>query len=341
MLFSILNCAHSYGEQGFVVIHQTLYDLFPPTSISPDTVSPLTPAEFIQKVLVPEAAVLLISNDLRLGYDQAVATLRESSRYGVAMFPDTSHNTTGEDIVKQRAETRKKELDQEHLSIATDGAFRGTAGDGSARRKRLNAMESSDAGDPPTRSRREKKRQKTPDVTESAGIESAESAREDHSRTARQTRKSTRNKGKAASRSPSITLTTKHRECDTDIDLCSSERTSDSECSSSRQSGRPKTKPLSRASTRSRAANLRPPSGMDALSGSDDGLNVKALPPLIAARTRRKEYSDASLDEEDIHQTPKPQRRVPTRSSVKADLPTSKFSASNPRGPSAVRGRAR
>lgn len=79
----------SYGELGFVIIHQTLCDLFPPASFDPAAALPLTPADFIGHVLVPEAAVNLITEDLGLSRADAITTLRESVEYGVAMFPAT------------------------------------------------------------------------------------------------------------------------------------------------------------------------------------------------------------------------------------------------------------
>ncbi|KAI0357987.1 hypothetical protein OH77DRAFT_1374221, partial [Trametes cingulata] len=76
-----------YGELGYVIIHQTLCDLFPPASFDPAAALPLTPADFIAHVLVPEAALNLIMEDLKLDRADALKTLRESVEYGVAMFP--------------------------------------------------------------------------------------------------------------------------------------------------------------------------------------------------------------------------------------------------------------
>ncbi|KAJ6593384.1 RTC4-like domain-containing protein, partial [Mycena capillaripes] len=83
-----------YGELGSVIIHQTLYDMFPLTTIDPYLVDPLTPNEFIQRILVPEVGMRLVMEDMDLDPDvksdkkQAVAILRESASYGVAMFPE-------------------------------------------------------------------------------------------------------------------------------------------------------------------------------------------------------------------------------------------------------------
>ncbi|KAG2144598.1 RTC4-like domain-containing protein [Suillus clintonianus] len=115
-----------YGELGLLIIHQTLYNLFPFSSFDASSIAPLTPAEFIQLVLVPEAAVGLIMQDLHLDRDEAIVTLRESSQYGVAMFPDTGSGkgtALGADddddegvadrIVMERAKARRLELEEE------------------------------------------------------------------------------------------------------------------------------------------------------------------------------------------------------------------------------------
>ncbi|KAG1793098.1 RTC4-like domain-containing protein [Suillus plorans] len=115
-----------YGELGLLIIHQTLYNLFPLSSFEPSSIAPLTPAEFIQLVLIPETAVGLIMQDLCLDRDDAIVTLRESSQYGVAMFPDTGFGkgaATGYDdnddegvadrIVMERAKARRLELEEE------------------------------------------------------------------------------------------------------------------------------------------------------------------------------------------------------------------------------------
>ncbi|KAI0695339.1 RTC4-like domain-containing protein [Cerioporus squamosus] len=114
-----------YGELGYVIIHQTLCDLFPPAEFHPDATLPLTPADFITLVLVPEAAVHLIMEDLSLPRDKAIQTLRESVEYGVAMFPaDDEGDLAGgssksgklgatEKMFMDRARARRKELEEE------------------------------------------------------------------------------------------------------------------------------------------------------------------------------------------------------------------------------------
>ncbi|KAH0836450.1 hypothetical protein J3R83DRAFT_8057 [Lanmaoa asiatica] len=114
-----------YGEQGSVIIHQTLFDLFPPSTFDASLIAPLAPAEFIQRILVPEAAVRLIAQDLCVDIEDAIVTLRESAQYGVAMFPDTGENKrkgagvdddemdVADQIVMERARARRKELAEE------------------------------------------------------------------------------------------------------------------------------------------------------------------------------------------------------------------------------------
>jgi RTC4-like domain len=106
----------SYGELGSMILHQTLYNIFPPSSFDAQSITPLTPQEFIQCILVPEAALALIMEDTGQDRAQAAQTMRESAGYGVAMFPDTSEGPgvgAGEDIVLERARARRRELEDE------------------------------------------------------------------------------------------------------------------------------------------------------------------------------------------------------------------------------------
>jgi len=112
----------SYGELGYLIIYQTIYQLFPPDTMDPSSTSPLTPGDFIQRILVPEVAVHLIMEDLHSTYSNAIKTLRESVEYGVAMFPDTgADNEEGmkaaDDVVKERARVRRKQLLEEEVEL--------------------------------------------------------------------------------------------------------------------------------------------------------------------------------------------------------------------------------
>ena len=105
--------------------------MFPPSSMDPKLIAPLTANEFVQRILVPEVALHLILQDMCLkgedGVQEALTILRESSTYGVAMFPedggewgstkkmgsDESMMAAGDQIVLERARKRRKELEEE------------------------------------------------------------------------------------------------------------------------------------------------------------------------------------------------------------------------------------
>ena len=114
---------------GSVIIHQTLYDLFPPHRIDPTLTTPLTPDDFIRLILVPEVGLRLIMEDRGLGSHSGIAEgvkiLRASAKYGVAMFPEDGgewgdrHNGgadrdeemgAADMILMERAMRRRREL---------------------------------------------------------------------------------------------------------------------------------------------------------------------------------------------------------------------------------------
>ncbi|KDQ50722.1 hypothetical protein JAAARDRAFT_199716 [Jaapia argillacea MUCL 33604] len=105
-----------YGELGSVIIHHTLYNLFPPSDFDPQSIAPFSPTEFIQQILVPEVAAALIMDDMGCDMKEAVKTLRSSVQYGVAMYPgdeDKDGMSAGEQIIKERAMARRRELEEE------------------------------------------------------------------------------------------------------------------------------------------------------------------------------------------------------------------------------------
>ena len=104
--------------------------MFPQASFDSTRILPLTSNEFILRILVPEVALRLIMEDRGLegndGMHEALIVLRESSTYGVAMFPEDGGEgrTTGkkrrddamfvgDKIVMERARKRRKELEEE------------------------------------------------------------------------------------------------------------------------------------------------------------------------------------------------------------------------------------
>lgn len=101
--------------------------MFPPETIDPDSTAPLTPSDFIHRILIPEASVYLIMEDLQSSYSSAIKTLRESVEYGVAMFPDTGGDNeegmkAADDVVKERARARRKQLLEEEMEIEQRGS---------------------------------------------------------------------------------------------------------------------------------------------------------------------------------------------------------------------------
>src|ERR1700721_573807 len=96
-----------------------LYNPFPLTSIPPSNTHPLTPADFIQQILVPQVGLLLIQDDLKLSQRDALQAMRESVQYGVAMFPHGGGDRDGEEMdvadrmMMERARRRRKELEVE------------------------------------------------------------------------------------------------------------------------------------------------------------------------------------------------------------------------------------
>ncbi|KDQ18971.1 hypothetical protein BOTBODRAFT_102954 [Botryobasidium botryosum FD-172 SS1] len=81
-----------YGEQGMVVLHRALQTMFP--SIPPTSCAPLEPADFILRVLIPEAARLLIAKDMNVDHKEAFTILMDSRKYGLSKFPDRESATT-------------------------------------------------------------------------------------------------------------------------------------------------------------------------------------------------------------------------------------------------------
>jgi hypothetical protein len=87
-------------------------------------IAPLSHSAFVSQVLVPEAALSLIQQDLQQTKEEALATMRESAPYGVALFPDDSRALSGtkgiseaDRIMQHRANARRKELEEFETSM--------------------------------------------------------------------------------------------------------------------------------------------------------------------------------------------------------------------------------
>ncbi|KAJ7037513.1 RTC4-like domain-containing protein [Mycena alexandri] len=85
-----------YGGLGAIVMSETLYMMFPAKTVSSHWVEPFSLQEFIGRILVPEAAMRLIMEDMGLdGSDagnkgKAIEVMRASTSYGSYMFADDS-----------------------------------------------------------------------------------------------------------------------------------------------------------------------------------------------------------------------------------------------------------
>src|SRR6266702_2015739 len=182
----------SYGELGSMILHQTLYNMFPPSLFDARSIAPLTPQDFIQRVLVPEAALALIMEDTGQDRIQAVRTMRESAGYGVAMFPDTSEGPgvgAGEDIVLERARARRRQLDDEERMEAMLDSMdsedeKSSKNKGTKRPKKLNSATTTDIEG--TTAQHKMKRKKAGSRTD------AESEADDHRRGVMATSEDTR-----------------------------------------------------------------------------------------------------------------------------------------------------
>ena len=69
----------------------------------------------------------LIREDLQSSYSSAIKTLRESVEYGVAMFPDAGGDNdegtkAADDVVKERARMRRKQLLEEEMEMEQQGS---------------------------------------------------------------------------------------------------------------------------------------------------------------------------------------------------------------------------
>jgi hypothetical protein len=82
------------GRLVSIIIHQTFFEIFPPSSIPPELIVLLTVMDFIHRGLVPEAVVKPIMEDFKIDATKevnkvkALKTLKVNAAYGTQMFPD-------------------------------------------------------------------------------------------------------------------------------------------------------------------------------------------------------------------------------------------------------------
>jgi hypothetical protein len=97
--------------------------MFPIKTVSPDVVSPLSVDQFFTNVLVPEAALLLIKEDMSLNTrEDAIQVMQESKEYGIMMFSEQAQPDDvaeiGEKFARERAQEQRKLLEEMHETDA-------------------------------------------------------------------------------------------------------------------------------------------------------------------------------------------------------------------------------
>lgn len=76
----------SYGELGSEAILGALQSLFPKDEYD-DTKTALKYSDYLSQVLIPESALLLIQEDLKIDRGEAIQVLGDSRKYGLMAFP--------------------------------------------------------------------------------------------------------------------------------------------------------------------------------------------------------------------------------------------------------------
>ncbi|EJD34447.1 hypothetical protein AURDEDRAFT_131165 [Auricularia subglabra TFB-10046 SS5] len=107
-----------YGERGALLLLQTLAVMYPVRDLRAisDRFAPLSLQTFQYAVLLPEAALALIKEDMGTSAAGALTTMRASSHYGSMMFcddDDADGDTVGDMLMREFAMRRRKEIEEE------------------------------------------------------------------------------------------------------------------------------------------------------------------------------------------------------------------------------------
>lgn len=102
-------CYLSYGGEGYQIMSHTLRFLFPQATLDLKFFQPLSYETLIHDVLLPETAVALIRQDLKLDRDDAIETMRKSQNFGSELHPgdDSIHVKNIINIVHQHRKRYK------------------------------------------------------------------------------------------------------------------------------------------------------------------------------------------------------------------------------------------
>lgn len=99
----------SFGLVGFELIVHALHTMFPQSSIDAANIEPLSYDGIITEVLLPEATLMLICDDMQIDPDDARVVFEESRDFGMSMHADIDHPIL-EKVARIAAEVQRGKL---------------------------------------------------------------------------------------------------------------------------------------------------------------------------------------------------------------------------------------
>ena len=105
---------------GFEVIFHTLSELLPPSDMPARNTVQLTGEQFLRLILVPEASVCLIMEDLGQTRSEALRTRSASVSYGEEIFPEGDNEVVDEILHRRIIARRQAERDALVDTVARD-----------------------------------------------------------------------------------------------------------------------------------------------------------------------------------------------------------------------------
>lgn len=118
----------SYGPRGSEAINNALRSLFVDQIplITPVSCAPLDVPAFLRRVLVPEAAVALIAEDLNISPEEAKQVKHDSSAFGRAVFGTQAEdaliiqNELDREAKEERREKKRKSAEKKAQKLAAE-----------------------------------------------------------------------------------------------------------------------------------------------------------------------------------------------------------------------------
>ena len=93
--------SNSYGEQGYEILYLTLHHIFGKGSFDLAPLFPLSVSSVIRQVLLPEAAALLIQEDLDVSQETALKILCDSRIFGCIMYSSDQESSVIHDVLQK------------------------------------------------------------------------------------------------------------------------------------------------------------------------------------------------------------------------------------------------